>query len=54
MSLIGIFMMATSYVVVTSLLVFCFVRVLTTPEATAHSHAPLDIDTHDDDPPSQM
>ncbi len=34
---------------VCGLLVFCFFRVLTTPSATQHMHAPLDIDTHDTD-----
>ncbi|NOS99089.1 MAG: hypothetical protein HOP29_00490 [Phycisphaerales bacterium] len=32
---------------VLALTAFCFYRVLTTPAATTHMHAPLDIDTHD-------
>jgi hypothetical protein len=32
---------------VTSLLTFCFYRVLRKPSSTDHMHAPLDIDTHD-------
>jgi len=32
---------------VLALMFFCFYRVLRTPKAAGHMHAPLDIDTHD-------
>jgi flagellar biogenesis protein FliO len=32
---------------VLGLVLFCFYRVLTKPNAANHMHAPLDIDTHD-------
>ena len=47
MNAIGLFMMVLSYGVVLSLVVFCFYRVLTTPDVVEHEHAPLDIDTGD-------
>ena len=34
---------------VIGLVSFCFYRVLTKPQTTEHIHAPLDIDTHDQD-----
>lgn len=34
---------------VLSLTIFCFYRVLRTPQSNQHMHAPLDIDTHDVD-----
>lgn len=39
--------MLVSCLGVLSLTAFCFYRVLRTPRATEHMHAPLDIDTHD-------
>ena len=47
MTLFGLFMMALSYIVVIGLVLFCFYRVLTTPDVVEHEHAPLDIDTRD-------
>ena len=49
MNAAGIFMMVLSYTVVIGLVVYCFYRVLTTPGAEQHEHAPLDIDTRDKD-----
>ncbi|GMV98155.1 MAG: hypothetical protein AMXMBFR83_25070 [Phycisphaerae bacterium] len=34
---------------VVGLAVFCYYRVLTTPSETERMHAPLEIDTHDQD-----
>lgn len=39
--------MLTSVLSVALLALWCFYKVLTTPEAAEHVHAPLDIDTHD-------
>jgi hypothetical protein len=46
----GQLIMVVSYGFVGALTVFCFYRVLTTPGATEHEHAPLEIDTRDTDP----
>ena len=45
----GWIFMIGSLSAVTSLLVFCFYRVLRKPSSTDHMHAPLDIDTYDAD-----
>ena len=45
----GWIFMIGSLSAVTSLLVFCFYRVLRKPSSTDPMHAPLDIDTHDAD-----
>ncbi len=34
---------------VLSLLIFCYHRVLKTPDVDEHMHGPIDIDTHDQD-----
>jgi hypothetical protein len=34
---------------VVSLMLYCYYRVLTTPSSTERIHAPLEIDTHDQD-----
>ena len=34
---------------VVALTAFCYFRVLARPRTTEHMHAPLDIDTHDQD-----
>lgn len=52
MNAVGMVMMICSNALVVLLIVFCFYRVLTTPGAERHEHAPLDIDTRDADPPS--
>ncbi|QDU60940.1 hypothetical protein Pan216_17930 [Planctomycetes bacterium Pan216] len=53
MSTLGILMMGLSYSVVFSLTIYCFYRVLTTPDASEHEHSPLEIDTRDADPPAK-
>lgn len=45
----GWLMMLGSCGFVLCLVGFCYYRVLTTPRTTEHMHAPLDIDTHDQD-----
>lgn len=47
MTTAGWIIMTLSVGTVTSLLVFCFYRVLRKPSSTDHMHGPLDIDTHD-------
>jgi hypothetical protein len=49
MTAAGWIFMACSLGFVLSLTVFCFYRVLAKPKTTQHMHAPLDIDTHDQD-----
>lgn len=51
MNTTGMVMMIASNAFVVLLTAFCFYRVLTTPGAEKHEHAPLDIDTRDADPP---
>lgn len=43
----GWIMMILSITAVTSLVTFCYYKVLTKPESTEHMHAPIDIDTKD-------
>ena len=45
----GIAIMIVSILLVLGLCVFCFWRILREPSPSEHHHAPLDIDTHDDD-----
>ena len=45
----GWIFMIGSISAVTSLLAFCFYRVLTQPSSTEHTHAPQDSDTDDKD-----
>ena len=45
----GWFFMFGSVAAVCTLICFCFYRVLKKPAAANHTHAPLDIDTHDTD-----
>ena len=47
MTLAGWIFMLGSTGSVTILTIWCFYRVLTKPASTKHMHAPLDIDTHD-------
>jgi hypothetical protein len=47
MTIGGMIMMTLSVGGVVALTVFCFWRVLRTPAAKDHLHAPLEIDTHD-------
>ena len=49
MTTAGWLFMVGSLTTVVCLVSFCFYRVLTRPSATKHMHAPLDIDTHDQD-----
>lgn len=49
MTLAGWILMLTSCGAVTLLTGYCYYRVLTTPTTTEHLHAPLDIDTQDQD-----
>ena len=49
MTIGGWIFMIGSICAVVSLLTFCFYRVLRKPSAANHMHAPLDIDTHDQD-----
>ncbi|MGR8935913.1 MAG: hypothetical protein ACU837_16265 [Gammaproteobacteria bacterium] len=51
MTSFGFLMMVASYSVVVTLMVYCFYRVLKTPGAARHEHAPLEIDTRDSDLP---
>ncbi len=50
MTTAGWIIMTCSIGTVVSLLSFCFYRVLSKPQSTEHMHAPLDIDTHDQEP----
>lgn len=45
----GWIMMILSITAVTSLVTFCYYKVLTKPQSTEHMHAPIDIDTKDRD-----
>jgi hypothetical protein len=47
MNTAGWIVMTLSVSFVLSLTIFCFYRVLRTPQSNQHMHAPLDIDTHD-------
>ena len=47
MTLLGWIMMIVSIGFVVTLNVYCFTKVLRTPKSTEHMHAPLEIDTHD-------
>lgn len=49
MTTLGWIIMLVSVGTVTGLLTFCFYRVLRKPASADHMHAPLDIDTHDQD-----
>ncbi|MGR9087050.1 MAG: hypothetical protein ACU841_08255 [Gammaproteobacteria bacterium] len=53
MTAAGLFMMIFSNSVVLLLMIYCFYRVICTPEAENHEHALLDIDTRDTDPPER-
>ena len=35
---------------ISTLMVFCYYRILREPRPSEHHHAPLDIDTHDTEP----
>lgn len=45
----GWILMLSSCGLVVCLMVYCYYRVLSTPSSTEHIHAPLEIDTHDQD-----
>lgn len=45
----GWFVMLTSCGIVLGLVIFCYYRILTSPDTMNHMHAPLDIDTRDKD-----
>jgi len=45
----GIVVMTFSCALVLGLLIFCLVRILGEGHPETHHHAPLDIDTHDDE-----
>lgn len=45
----GWILMLASCGTVVSLMLYCYYRVLTTPSSSKHLHAPLEIDTHDQD-----
>ena len=45
----GLTLLIVSCSFVLVLLIFCYVRVFRTPEASEDMHGPLDIDTHDTD-----
>jgi len=47
MTVAGWFLMLSAVGFVLSLAAYCFYRVLRTPVAKDHMHAPLDIDTHE-------
>lgn len=49
MTTAGWILMLVSCGFVVSLAIFCYYRVLTTPRSVEHIHAPLEIDTHDQD-----
>lgn len=49
MTTAGWIVMIVSCGFVLALVIFCFGRVLRTPKAAEHMHAPLEIDTHDTD-----
>ncbi|MDP2180683.1 hypothetical protein [Methylicorpusculum sp.] len=51
MTLSGLIVMIGSYLLVAVLMIFCFFRVLTNPKSVLKEHAPMDIDTQDEDPP---
>lgn len=51
MTSFGLLMMIVSNVLVIGLVAYCFYRVLKTPNADKHEHAPLGIDTRDRDVP---
>lgn len=52
MTTIGLWMMIASNSIVVVLTGYCFYRVLKTPDAERHEHALLEIDTLDEDLPS--
>ena len=47
MTAAGWIFMISSVTLVTSLVVYCYWKVLSAPEKSDHMHAPLDIDTKD-------
>lgn len=47
----GLIMMVASNVIIVLLTLYCFWRVMTSPNAEETEHAPLEIDTRDDDTP---
>ena len=49
MNTAGWIFMVSSLVFVIGLVVFCFYRVFSAPQSTEHMHAPLDIDTRDNE-----
>jgi len=49
MTLFGWILMISSVGFVLCLTTFCFYRVLHSKKSTEHMHAPLEIDTHDQD-----
>ena len=49
MNTAGWIFMISSLVFVIGLVVFCFYRVFKAPQSTEHMHAPLDIDTKDNE-----
>jgi hypothetical protein len=51
MTLSGLIVMVGSYLLVAVLMIFCFFKVLTNPQSALKEHAPLEIDTQDEDPP---
>ena len=51
MNSLGMILMLASTSLIAILTFWCFFKVLTTPNAAATEHAPLDIDTRDADPP---
>jgi hypothetical protein len=48
----GLVMMVASNAIIFLLVSYCFFRVLTAPNAVETEHAPLEIDTRDDDTPT--
>jgi hypothetical protein len=51
MTTTGMAMMVMSNLVIVTLMAYCFWRVLTSPDPEETEHAPLEIDTRDDDTP---
>jgi hypothetical protein len=51
MTLSGLMVMIGSYLLVAVLMIFCFLKVLTNPQSAQKEHAPLNIDTQDEDMP---
>ncbi len=49
MSAAGWLLLGLSCGTITALVTFCYWRILTAPAAPAEMHAPLDIDTRDED-----